>query len=230
MLGFVKARKWVDFVDKNLSQQTKNWDRFIDPPYSRAEHNLTCCVHDVYIYTYILYTQHIYTCIIHLYRTLCVCTRKAKAYTCTHSQKEREKHAVTNTLPSVPGLSVSLSLCLSYSYISLCVCILHALYLCVLAVLCQTESVQNRKKEVCTNTHEKLRTDFTELCYVTYILYIYECMWCRFFFTEHRKQVLIFGLFLWAHRRTTALTQCVSRCAKNIRDWCVCVCIRCLPV
>lgn len=39
MLGFVKARKWVDFVDKNLSQQTKNWDRFIDPPYSRAEHN-----------------------------------------------------------------------------------------------------------------------------------------------------------------------------------------------
>lgn len=48
MLSFVKARKWVDFVDKNptnLSQQTKNWDRFIDPPYSRAQHNFTCAWH-----------------------------------------------------------------------------------------------------------------------------------------------------------------------------------------
>lgn len=41
MLGFVKARKWVDFVDKNLSQQTKNWDRFIDPTYLRTQHNFT---------------------------------------------------------------------------------------------------------------------------------------------------------------------------------------------
>lgn len=38
MLGFVKARKWVDFVDKNLSQQTKNWDRFIDPPFFQNRH------------------------------------------------------------------------------------------------------------------------------------------------------------------------------------------------
>lgn len=33
MFGFVNARKWVVFVDKNLSQQNWNWDRFIDPAY-----------------------------------------------------------------------------------------------------------------------------------------------------------------------------------------------------
>lgn len=164
MLGFVKARKWVDFVDKNLSQQTKNWDRFIDPPYSRAQHNLTCCVHDVYIY--IISTQHLYTSIVHS-----VCARgKQKS---THTQK----HAVTNTLPLAPSLTGSLTL----RY----VCILRVpvcMHTHKRAVLLQTESVEKREKEVCTNTHEKLRTEFTELCYVTYILYIYKCMWCQFFF------------------------------------------------
>lgn len=35
-------------MDKNLSQQTKNWDRFIDPPYSRAQHNFTCMTHSAH--------------------------------------------------------------------------------------------------------------------------------------------------------------------------------------
>lgn len=96
MLGFVKARKWVDFVDKNLSQQTKNWDRFIDPPYSRAEHNFKYTERHTHRQTHNTHTHN---------------------HTDTHikeseRESERKQYIAPSTLPVFsPNISVLVVLC-----------------------------------------------------------------------------------------------------------------------
>lgn len=166
--------------------------------------------------------MYIFICI-HIYRTLCVCTRKAKAYIHTHIYLLI--HAVTTTLPLASSVSHSW-----YMHMYMCAYYVTA-YVCVtLAVLCQTESVEKERKrslQIHIKNYVLNSLNYVTLRTYMYFIYTYKFMWCQFFFlsTEHRKQVLIFGLFLRTHRHTKALTQCISRYLRLI-----CVCIRCLPV